>query len=295
MSKQIEAAASPVKDYYQIMRLHPEADARMVDQSYWHLARVYNAAVPTDPSAAAKLDELNEAYSVLCSPALRQEYDRGREAVPGAATLTSAPQPESEPTHPSMATAQAPETRADTLTLPPRLDSEPAHPTVTMAQPSEVSAEPESERPPARAGLRLWRPSLPRFDIKWLRFPSWRSAVSAAIILVMAPAAFVVNQQAILLVALLVIALAITAVRLVRRPLQLPRLRRLPPLRPPTVRAPRLPQPSLRARTDADALHRSTKAMLQRLQQAAESLPASEDATTAPHREPSLAHPVDQC
>lgn len=213
----------------------------MVHQSYWHLARVYNAAVPKDPSAAEKLDELNEAYSVLSSPAVRQEYDRRCFAPPVAESLPTPHQPASES----------------------------ADPVATVAEPAGVSAEPEAQRPRTRARLKLPRPTLPRFDMKWIRFPSRRSAVGAAIILVMAPAAFVVGHQAFLLIALLVIALAVTAIRLVRRPLRLPRLGSLPALRPPAVRGPRLPEPSLHARTDADALHRSTKAMLQRLQQAA--------------------------
>ncbi len=149
---------------------------------------------------------------------------------------------------------------------------------------------PEAERPRTRARLRLPRPTLPRFDMKRIRFPSRRSAVSAAIILVMAPAAFVVGHQAVLLTVLLLMALALTAVRFARR---LPRLTDLTTVRPKALHGPRLPQRPLRAAADIEALRQSTRAMLQRLKQAAESLPASDDAAPPPRREPSLAHPAD--
>lgn len=75
------------KDYYQILQLHPSADGTMVDQAYWRLARLYNAAIPSEFTAIAKLDDLNDAYRVLGSSATRQEYDRGRDAEPNTAAL----------------------------------------------------------------------------------------------------------------------------------------------------------------------------------------------------------------
>ncbi len=66
-------------DYYQILGLQPEATGAMVDEAYWHAARRLNTAAASDPSAAAHLDALNEAYRVLGSPELRQEYDQARE------------------------------------------------------------------------------------------------------------------------------------------------------------------------------------------------------------------------
>lgn len=85
------------KDYYQILRLHPDAEAGIVDQVYWHLARLYNAAIPDDASFSEKLEELNEAYSVLRSSELRQQYDQHRDAVLGRGTLPSLPELEPEP------------------------------------------------------------------------------------------------------------------------------------------------------------------------------------------------------
>ena len=85
------------KDYYQILRLHPDAEAVIVDQVYWHLARLYNTAIPGDASFREKLEELNEAYSVLRSSELRQQYNQRRDAVLGKGTLPSLPEPEPEP------------------------------------------------------------------------------------------------------------------------------------------------------------------------------------------------------
>ena len=69
------------KDYYRILRLHPDANAELVDRAYWQLAHLYNAAIRSDPAAKPKLDELNEAYAVLGSPNLRRDYDRARGIV----------------------------------------------------------------------------------------------------------------------------------------------------------------------------------------------------------------------
>jgi curved DNA-binding protein CbpA len=69
------------RDYYEILGLTPRADGMMVDQAYWHLARKYQALAQTNPSARTMLDELNEAYGVLGTPRLRQQYDAFRDDV----------------------------------------------------------------------------------------------------------------------------------------------------------------------------------------------------------------------
>ena len=94
-------AGARSKDFYQILQLHPSADGTMVDQAYWRLARLYNAAIPSEVTAIAKLDDLNEAYRVLGSSALRQEYDRGGHADPSAGAAPPAPRP-GEPLLPSV-------------------------------------------------------------------------------------------------------------------------------------------------------------------------------------------------
>ena len=63
------------RNYYEVLGLAPGADGAMVDQAYWHLAKTYQQLAPSDPRAEYLLDELNEAYGVLGTPRLRQEYD----------------------------------------------------------------------------------------------------------------------------------------------------------------------------------------------------------------------------
>lgn len=87
------------KDYCLIMQVHPEADAAMIDAAYWHLARRYNQEARDDPSARAKLEELNEAYSVLGSAGRKEVYLKLRAAVlgEGALPIASAPRKEAPP------------------------------------------------------------------------------------------------------------------------------------------------------------------------------------------------------
>lgn len=79
------------KDYCLILQVHPEADTAMIDTAYWHLARRYQDAAPTDASARAKLDELNEAYAVLGSAERREEYIRRRNEALGDGALPVRP------------------------------------------------------------------------------------------------------------------------------------------------------------------------------------------------------------
>ena len=69
------------RDYYEILGLTPTADGTMVDQAYWHLARKYQGLAATNPRAQYLLDELNEAYGVLGTPRLREQYDAFRDDV----------------------------------------------------------------------------------------------------------------------------------------------------------------------------------------------------------------------
>jgi hypothetical protein len=82
----LPASAGGSKDYYQVLRLHPDAAPQVVEQAYWALARRYSAALRTDPAAEQDLEELNEAYRVLGSPALRKEYDQQRRGGTQAGT-----------------------------------------------------------------------------------------------------------------------------------------------------------------------------------------------------------------
>ena len=74
------AEAGP-RDYYEVLRVHPTADASMIREAYWHLARRYQADIGVEADAARQLDELNEAYSVLGTPSLRESYDESMQAL----------------------------------------------------------------------------------------------------------------------------------------------------------------------------------------------------------------------
>jgi curved DNA-binding protein CbpA len=86
VAKQSEPA---FKDFYHVLQIQQDADSVLVDRAYWHLARLCNTTA--GPWAKEKLDELNEAYSVLRSPALREAYDKLRDGVLGAHATPAVP------------------------------------------------------------------------------------------------------------------------------------------------------------------------------------------------------------
>ena len=234
MANEPAGKEKPFQDYYEVLRLHPTADAGMVDQGYWHLARVYNGAIGTGPSFTEKLDELNEAYAVLCAPDLRRQYDQLHDDVLGAGA-------------------------------PPRPSAlEPPPPTVTETQRPKA----REETRPRRSRLRLPRPSLPRFgiprlsvpglNVRRLSIPVWQNVVSAVIILSLASVALASGAQLVLVVSLLVIGLVFTTVPLVRR---LPSFPEMPTMRLPDIQVPHLPERPTARPLDPDSLRQSMDAM----------------------------------
>ncbi|MEX0785976.1 MAG: hypothetical protein WD939_05010 [Dehalococcoidia bacterium] len=95
--QQPHEAPATFKDYCLILQLHPEADGGMVEAAYWHLAKRYSEAGSSDPSAKARLDDLNEAYGVLGSPKHREDYMKLRAEVLGEGALPAPPKPPPEP------------------------------------------------------------------------------------------------------------------------------------------------------------------------------------------------------
>src|SRR5262245_4264311 len=57
--------ASMARTHYDVMMLSPAADGRLLTVVYRHLAKRYHPDVDPSPEAAARMTELNEAYSVL--------------------------------------------------------------------------------------------------------------------------------------------------------------------------------------------------------------------------------------
>ncbi|MBE0428256.1 MAG: J domain-containing protein [Thermoleophilia bacterium] len=71
----------PVKDYYRILQVHPEASPEVIDRAYKALARKYHPdSWPAEKQnwANMKMQEINEARAVLGNPARRAEYARYR-------------------------------------------------------------------------------------------------------------------------------------------------------------------------------------------------------------------------
>lgn len=63
------------RNYYEILGIGQHADGTAIHRTYWQLARKYQTLAPADPRARLMLDELNDAYGVLGTPALREQYD----------------------------------------------------------------------------------------------------------------------------------------------------------------------------------------------------------------------------
>jgi curved DNA-binding protein len=64
------------KDYYAVLGVGPEADAKTIKQAYRKLARQYHPDVnPENKDAEEKFKALNEANQVLSDPEQRKKYD----------------------------------------------------------------------------------------------------------------------------------------------------------------------------------------------------------------------------
>ena len=67
------------KDYYEILGVSPDADAKTIKQTYRKLARQYHPDVnPGNNEAEEKFKTINEAYQALSNPGQRKKYDELR-------------------------------------------------------------------------------------------------------------------------------------------------------------------------------------------------------------------------
>ena len=64
------------RDYYEVLGVDRDADARTIKRAFLKKARTVHPDVSDDPEAEAKFKELNEAYSVLSDEQKRANYDR---------------------------------------------------------------------------------------------------------------------------------------------------------------------------------------------------------------------------
>jgi len=67
------------KDYYEILGVSPDADAKTIKQTYRKLARQYHPDVnPGNKEAEEKLKFINKSYQSLSNPQQRKKYDELR-------------------------------------------------------------------------------------------------------------------------------------------------------------------------------------------------------------------------
>jgi DnaJ domain len=74
--------------HYDILQVSPEADTETIRAAYRTLARRYHPDLnPDDTWATDRMQQLNQAYGVLCNPPLREDYDKahGFAGVPALA------------------------------------------------------------------------------------------------------------------------------------------------------------------------------------------------------------------
>ena len=70
----------PNKDYYAILGVHPTAEKAVIEAAYKALAKRYHPDMNRDNSDEAKrrMQEINEAYSILSDSNKRKEYDKAK-------------------------------------------------------------------------------------------------------------------------------------------------------------------------------------------------------------------------
>jgi len=65
-------------DFYEVIRVHPSADPKIVAEGYGAMRTIYLRLVQLGDEPVRLLDVLEEAYSVTSDPDLRRKYDTGR-------------------------------------------------------------------------------------------------------------------------------------------------------------------------------------------------------------------------
>ena len=71
-----DSTVSDKRDYYEVLGVDRDADARTIKRAFLKKARTVHPDVSDDPEAEEKFKELNEAYSVLSDEQKRANYDR---------------------------------------------------------------------------------------------------------------------------------------------------------------------------------------------------------------------------
>src|ERR1700716_3502249 len=69
--------AAKIKDYYDVLGVSRDADAKAIKSAFRKLARKHHPDVnPGDPGAEARFKEINESNEVLSDPEKRKKYDQ---------------------------------------------------------------------------------------------------------------------------------------------------------------------------------------------------------------------------
>ncbi|MBE6480370.1 MAG: molecular chaperone DnaJ, partial [Olsenella sp.] len=66
----------PNRDYYEVLGVDRDADARTIKRAFLKKAREVHPDVSDAPDAEERFKEVNEAYSVLSDEQRRSNYDR---------------------------------------------------------------------------------------------------------------------------------------------------------------------------------------------------------------------------
>src|SRR5580704_10336017 len=67
--------AGKFQDHYLILGVEPTADSDAIQAAYTQLAQKFHPSNP-ETGDQSKFDHLNQAYEVLCDPALRAAFDQ---------------------------------------------------------------------------------------------------------------------------------------------------------------------------------------------------------------------------
>ena len=66
----------PAKDWYKILGVPRDADAKVIKQAYFKMAKKYHPdSHPNDKNAKERFQEISEAYDVLSDDEKKREYD----------------------------------------------------------------------------------------------------------------------------------------------------------------------------------------------------------------------------
>lgn len=87
-----------MKDYYKILEIQPDASLEVMNNAYRALVRKYHPDLyhtRLKGPMTAKMQEINEAYNTLSTPASRAEYDRRYAAAGRSPQKNANPMPAS--------------------------------------------------------------------------------------------------------------------------------------------------------------------------------------------------------